>query len=98
MFAFVTRPLGNFNRWVAGKAVGLKTKVFNWVVGCAGFALTALQMFDMIDVRQYIVDVRISGPIMLGIAMANYWLRKVTEIEHERQVAELRAQLQKPTT
>lgn len=69
-----------FNAWAATKFVGLKTRLFNGALAAASVLLVVLQMFDVIDVRNY-VDAKIGGYIMLGVTVMNYWLRYITSLE-----------------
>lgn len=69
------------NNYAATILPGLKTRLFNGVLAVASGLLVVLQMFDVIDVRNYISDPKIGGYVMLGVTVLNYWLRYITTIE-----------------
>ena len=77
MFNWMGLQVTQFNDWVAGIAPGVKTKLFNGFLAASGALLTALQVFDVIDLRQYF-QAQWASMTMLGIGLANYWLRVVT--------------------
>ena len=71
-----------FNTWVAGVWPGAKTKITNAFIAIAGSLLIVTQMFDVIDIRQY-VETKTAGYILLGVALLNYWLKVVTDKARE---------------
>ena len=71
-----------FNTWVAGVWPGAKTKITNAFIAIAGSLLIVTQMFDVIDIRQY-VETKTAGYILLGVALLNYWLKVVTDKSKE---------------
>ena len=70
--------LPRFNAWVAMQWPGAKTKITNAFLALAGSLLIVTQMFDVIDIRQY-VETKTAGYILLGVALLNYWLKVVTD-------------------
>lgn len=68
----------DFNLWVAALWPGAKTKAINALTAVAGLGLVITQMFDVIDLRQYI-ETKTAGYILLGVALLNYWLKVVTD-------------------
>lgn len=74
--------LSRFNTWVAGIWPGAKTKATNAFLALAGSVLVITQMFDVIDIRQY-VETKTAGYILLGVALLNYWLKVVTDKSKE---------------
>ena len=74
--------LPRFNTWVAGIWPGAKTKITNAILAISGSLLIVTQMFDVIDIRQY-VETKTAGYILLGVALLNYWLKVVTDKSKE---------------
>jgi len=70
--------LSRFNTWVGGVWPGAKTKITNAFIALAGSLLIVTQMFDVIDIRQY-VETKTAGYILLGVALLNYWLKVITD-------------------
>ena len=77
--------LPRFNAWVAGIWPGAKTKITNALLALGGSLLIVTQMFDVIDIRQY-VETKTAGYILLGVALLNYWLKVVTDKAKEATV------------
>lgn len=81
-----------FNLWAASKWTGAKTRVFNGLVIATTATGLVLNMFQVIDIRQYI-DTKIAGYIILAVTVANYWLRYITQLEHKEEVKDLKAEI-----